>query len=268
MEDEMERCLLGDKLYGDDFSIEELCEWFSDEAKGSAHVGSNAQAPSSYSYHQLDYYHGFRFLEGRHFQSALGIGNACRDGLAPIAKSLSNITILTPSETGTEAKDIWGIPCVYQKLNPSGDIDIESNSLDLIASLGALPHIPNVSHVLNECSRCLTKGGIMLLREPIISMGDWRKPRPGLTKRERGIPAHLLERILKHAGLKTIRRSLCAFPVIPKLASTFGVSAYNNPALTVADSLVSRLFAWNTKYHRVSMFEKLGPVSIFYILTK
>lgn len=267
-ENEIERCLLGEQLYGDDFTIEEIHEWVSDEAEGSADVAQKDKAQASYRYHQLDYHHGFRFLAGRHFENALGIGSSCGEEFKPIAKTISSVTILSRSKAVANTNDKWGVPCAYHELHASGDIEFESNSFDLITSLGALPHIPNVSHVLNECTRCLTKGGIMLLREPIVSMGDWRKPRPGLTKRERGIPAHLLEQIIKKAGLTTVRRSPCVFPVVLQLANIFGVAAYNNPPLTVTDAMVSQLFSWNRKYHRVSFFEKFGPACVYYVLTK
>lgn len=63
-------------------------------------------------------------------------------------------------------------------------LDFESEQFDLITCLGALHRIPNVSMVVNELYRCLGKGGYLLLREPVVSMGDWSVPREGLTKRE------------------------------------------------------------------------------------
>ena len=258
----------GEKLYGDDFTVEEIYEWFSDEAEGYANLGSKYKVQYSYGYHQLNRYHGFRFLAGRHFDNALGIGSAYGDEFQPVAKSISKVTILDPSDAFADTKEILSVPCSYQKPNPDGDMEFESNNFDLIFSLGVMHHIPNVSHVLNECNRCLIKGGIMLLREPITSMGDWRKPRNGLTKRERGIPLHLMDKIIKNAGFTTMHRSLCNFPLIPKITNKFGVAAYNNLALTVVDSLFSQAFSWNVKYHRLNIFEKIAPASAYYVLTK
>jgi SAM-dependent methyltransferase len=268
MNNEFSRYFSGDRLYGDDFSVEEIHEWFSDEAEGYANIGSKDIAQYSYGYHQLNRYHGFKFLAGRYFDNALGIGSAYGDEFEPIVKQISRLTILEPSDAFTDSKKKLAVPCSYQKPNPSGDMEFESNCFDLISCLGVLHHIPNVSHVLKECNRCLSKGGMMLLREPITSMGDWRKSRAGLTKRERGIPLHILDQIINKAGFTTMNRRLCNFPVVPKIANKIGVAAYNNIALTVADSLLSQTFSWNVKYHRTNFFKKLAPASAYYVLTK
>lgn len=268
MTDELASYFSGEKLYGNDFTIEEICKWFSDEAEGYANLGSKNRDRYVYSYHQLNRYHGHKFLSGRRFDNALGIGSAYGDEFKPIIKSISSVTILDPSDAFAGAKDILGVPCSYQKPNPSGDMDFESGHFDLISSLDVMHHIPNVSHVIDECSRCLKKGGVMLLREPITSMGDWRKPRAGLTKRERGIPLPLLEQFIGDAGFTVVNRSLCHFPVIPRIAKKIGVVPYNNLAFTMMDSLFGRMFSWNLKYHRTNFFEKLAPSSAFYVLTR
>ena len=268
MIDEFARYLSGDKLYGDDFTQEEIDEWFADEAEGYAGLGAKDKARYSYVYHQLNQVHAFRFLKKRRFDKALGIGSAYGDEFRPIARNIRQITILDPSDAFAGVKDILGVPCAFEKPNPNGDLAFEGNSFDLITSLGVMHHIPNVTHVLNECYRCLNKNGIMLLREPITSMGDWRKPRIGLTKHERGIPLQLLDRIIEHAGFAKARRSLCDYPLLPRIASTFGIAAYNSVILTVADALLSQAFSSNIKYHRTKFFEKLAPASVYYVLTK
>lgn len=260
--------LSGERLYGDDFSIEEIDSWFSDEAEGYANLGSRDRSKYVYGYHELNRSHGFRFLKERRFYNVLGIGSAYGDEFVPIAGSVSRITIIDPSDAFSGTKEILSIPCAYLKPSVSGDMCFEDNSFDLISCLGVMHHIPNVSHVIRECGRCLEKGGVMLLREPITSMGDWRRPRPGLTKRERGIPIQLLDEFIDQAGLRTLHRALCHFPVVPKVANRIGVAAYNNRVLTAADSLLCQFFSWNTKYHRTRIWEKFGPASAYYVLTK
>lgn len=39
-----------------------------------------------------------------------------------------------------------------------------------------------------------------LIREPTISTGNWRRPRPGLTRRERGISKPILRAVVERAG--------------------------------------------------------------------
>lgn len=273
MTDEYTRYLSGEKLYGDDFTIEEIREWFADEGEGYANqrypnLGAEDNGRYWYYYHQLNQLSAFRFLRGKRFDNALMIGSAYCGEFKPIARNIGKITILNPSDAFSDVKGILGIPCEYQKANSNGDLAFESNYFDLITSLGVMHHIPNVRHVLTECYRCLSVNGIMLLREPITSMGDWRKPRAGLTRRERGIPLQLLDEIVENAGFKTIRRSLFYFPLIPKVANKFGIAAYNNVALTMADALLSQAFSWNIKYHRTRFFEYCAPKWAYYVLKK
>lgn len=268
MSDEVSPYFSGEKLYGDDFSQEQIDDWFADEAEGYAGLGARDRARYSYGYHQLNRQHAFRFLANRRFAKALGIGSAYGDEFMPIAGAVSHITILDPSDAFAEVKEIQGVPCAYRKPSPDGRIAFEDKHFDLITSLGVMHHIPNVSFVLSECRRCLTDNGIMLLREPITSMGDWRKPRIGLTKRERGIPLQILDRIIEDCGFKVVRRSLCNFPLLPKIANRFGIAPYNSTVITMADSLCSKTFSWNIRYHRTRLAEKLAPASAYFVLTK
>lgn len=268
MTDEFSKYLSGERLYGDDFTQEEIVDWFADEAEGYAELGAKNSAQYYYAYHQLNHRHAFKFLMGRRFDKVLGIGSAYGDEFKPIVSNIHHITILDPSDAFLDVEEISGVPCAFQKPNSNGNIAFESNYFDLIASLGVMHHIPNVGHVLAECYRCLSKNGIMLLREPITSMGDWRKARNGLTKRERGIPLQILDHILENVGFTIVRRSLCNFPVLPKIGNKIGIKTYNNKILTMADALLSQAFAWNIRYHRTRFFEKLAPASVYYVLTK
>jgi SAM-dependent methyltransferase len=268
MNNEFSSYLSAERLYGDDFTIEEIQQWFVDEAEGYANLGAKEKDRYHYVYHQLNLYHAFRFIHKMHFDEALGIGSAYGDEFKPIAPNINKITILDPSDAFSEVSDIFGTPSKYSKPTPNGDMLFENNQFGLVTSLGVMHHIPNVSHVMGECYRCLHSGGIMLLREPIISMGDWSKPRTGLTKRERGIPLKILDNIVLNTGFKIKHRSLCIFPIIPKLSSKIGIAAYNSSILTIADALFSKAFSWNIKYHRIKFYEKLAPAAAFYVLEK
>ena len=73
--------------------------------------------------------------------------------------------------------------------------------------LGVLHHVPTVGRVIGELARVLRPGGRMIVREPMVSMGDFRQPRPGLTARERGIPRALMRRFHQQAGLTILAES-------------------------------------------------------------
>jgi SAM-dependent methyltransferase len=267
MSDDFNKYFSGEVLYGDDFNQEQILSWFFDEAEGYAGLLPD-ENEYSYSYHALNQRHAFNFIKKLTFNNGLGIGSAFGDEFRPLADKINSITILDPSDKFSNVDSIHGVPCTFKKPKFNGDMDFNSCNFDLITSLGVMHHIPNVSHVINECYRVLSKNGIMLLREPITSMGDWREPRYGLTKRERGIPLAILDDILSKAGFEVLNRAVCNFPVIPKISNKFNFPAYNNHFLTAIDGWLSRLFLWNSKYHRSGLIDRFAPASVFYVLTK
>jgi ubiquinone/menaquinone biosynthesis C-methylase UbiE len=268
MNDDISTYLSGTKLYGDDFTIDEIQKWFADEAEGYANLGAKEKIKYQYVYHELNNQHGFKHIRKRRFNEALGVGSAYGTEFKPISDNINRITILDPSDAFSDIKEVLGTPCEFIKPNSNGNMPFRSNQFDLITCFGVMHHIPNVSHVMSECYRCLDNGGIMLFREPITSMGDWTVPRAGLTKRERGIPLHILNEIVLNAGFKVKQKSLCNFPLLPKLANKIGGSAYNSYSLTMADKLFSQAFSWNIKYHRTKLYEKIAPASVYFVLNK
>jgi SAM-dependent methyltransferase len=268
MSEDLSLSFAGKKLYGDDFTPDQIEEWFTAEQEAYADLGAGDRLYYRYVYHQLNIRHGYRHLGGRRFRHALGFGSAYGDEFIPIIHQVDSITILEPSDAFSSAREISGVPCAYQKPNVDGSMAFENASFDLITCLGVMHHIPNVSKVMKECCRCLNADGVMLLREPIVSMGDWTKPRAGLTKRERGIPLRILERTIEASGLTIRHKVLCVFPAIPKLTNKFSVAAYNNPTITWLDEVLSKVFSWNVTYHRTNALAKLGPASAYYVLEK
>ena len=97
---------------------------------------------------------------------------------------------------------------------------------------------------------------------------NWRKPRVGLTKHERGFPLKWLDSRLTDAGFEIVRRSLCVFPATPRLGNMFGVSAYSKRGFVLLDQFMSIAMSWNYRYHRDTVFKKLAPSSVFYIVRK
>jgi SAM-dependent methyltransferase len=200
--------LRGDELYGDTFTGPELDRWFAEEAEGYADLGAKDIRAYRYSYHALNWFHGFRHLPSRAFGAVLGFGSAYGDELEPIAHRAERIVILEPSDAFVHA-DLNGVPLTYVKPVASGTLPFPAGTFDLITCSGVLHHIPNVSYVVGELARVVTPDGYLLLREPIHSMGDWRGPRRGLTKNERGIPIRLLRAIIARAGLTIVREAPC-----------------------------------------------------------
>lgn len=57
----------GKKLYGDDFSFEEIKKWYNEESEGYANLGSKNKESYSYGYHMMNEIHGFRKLKNLYF---------------------------------------------------------------------------------------------------------------------------------------------------------------------------------------------------------
>ncbi len=267
-DDEITRCLRGEKLWGDDLDAAGIEAWHRDEKEGfSELVTRPGRRRPTYVYHALNERHGFRHLPDGSLGRVLGLGSAWGDEFAPIAQRVESLTIVDPSDAwGRDA--VHGIPTRWVKPVPSGALPFESGSFDLVTCFGALHHIPNVSAVVGELGRCLREGGHLVVREPIVSMGDWREPRPGLTRRERGIPLAIFRSIWESAGLAPVYQALCAFPLTPRLVRVFGRHPYLDPRAVALDAWLSRRFAWNLRYHRRTRAEKLCPTSLAAVLVR
>ena len=265
----LDECLGGYRLYGDDFTPMELAEWFQDEREGFADLGAKERSSYAYEYHALNEAHGFRHLPDRPFRHVLSIGGAYGDELIPMLRKVSRVTILEPSDR-LAMTNIDGVPVEYVKPAVTGLMPFADATFELATCFGCLHHIPNVSTVLRELFRCLTPSGYAVLREPIVSMGDWRRPRPGLTKRERGIPLAVFRNIVSAAGFHIRRETLCVFPAIPRLGIAMGGYAYNSSIVVKLDRALSWLFASNYRYHSLSptWFEKLKPLAVALVLQK
>ena len=267
-DDELKDYFAGKKLFGDDFEIEEIKEWYDQEKEGYADLIRLRPNRDEYEYHALNVYHGYRHLDNRRLRKALGLGSAFGYEFLPVADILSHIVILETSDFYRQHENERGMRIEYHKPSVSGKMIFPTDSFDLITCFGVLHHIPNVTFVMSECFRCMRPGGYMLLREPIVSMGDWRKPRRGLTKNERGIPVRIFDDIVKDCGFEILRRSFVVFPVIPRIGRYFNFSSYNNRIMTMMDAFLSKTFAFNTTYHRTKVRQKFGPASLFYVLKK
>jgi SAM-dependent methyltransferase len=261
----VERYFSGAALYGDDFGAAEIAAWFADEREGYAALEPvNHQAGYRYAYHGLNRVHGFRHLPPGRFQTAVGLGAAYAEELRPLVDRIDRIIVIEPSAS-LRASELRGVPLEYREPALNGDLPLGDATADLVTCFGVLHHIPNVSHVLAEIGRVLRPGGYALIREPIVSMGDWREPRRGVTKRERGIPLHLFRRATRGAGLSVERETLCACPLTPRLTRGWWPDSERSVAF---DAVLCRLTAWNLRYHATAWHHKIRPTSAFLVLRR
>ena len=107
-----------------------------------------------------------------------------------------------------------------------------------------------------------------MISEPTVSMGDWRKPRRGLTARERGIPLHLFRQLLASTGFTIVSEKRYMFSVLIGVSTYLGVSVFSHVPLLLLDEMFCRVFSWNTVYHPANLIEKLCTTHVFYVVTK
>ncbi|SHM49179.1 Methyltransferase domain-containing protein [Chitinophaga jiangningensis] len=259
----------GEVLHGDNFTEAEITQWYNDEKEGYAGLVSGYKS-YEYSYHQINRMYGFNYLPDKKFQRVLGIGSAFGHEFVPIAGQIENLYILEPSDN-LVSDAIGGVKTNYKKPNIDGTIDFPTDYFDLIICFDTMHHIPNVKHVLTEMHRCLAPGGFLLLKEPVNSMGDWSKPRAGLTKWERGIPYQYFKKNLPEIGFKVVKKhhffTMTSF-LIRKTEKLLSKPIYRYKFYLWVDKYLSKLLSFNTPYHPTSIWQRIGPTEIFYILTK
>jgi len=265
----------GRALAGDDFTGEQLATWLAQEKEAFYQAdGANSEVDPWYSY--------MRFLN-----EALGFARLDPDAVAPKA-----VLVIGPG-SGTEIEEFarrnpqWRLHFLESSENFSraltrkwpdaviihptvaGNIELASASQSLVCAFSVLHHIPNVSKVVREVSRVLAPGGMLLVREPCSSMGDWRLPRSA-TPNERGISRRLLVEIALRCGLQPTR------PPVPILFAPLnrifkgllsrGVVTFR--ALYAIDRVISRLVSVNDHYWRDSWYKRIGPAAYFYVFRK
>ncbi len=124
----MDEYLSGRRLYGDDFSADQISAWYVDEVEGYASLGSADSSQYRYVYHALNWYHAFRFKGLPECTKVLGFGSAYGDELLPILGSTNELTIIDPSDAFYSEK-VHGVSCRYIKPVPSGLLPLRIASL-------------------------------------------------------------------------------------------------------------------------------------------
>ena len=264
----------GRSLYGDNFSSDQIREWYDGEVTGYFDLQSghnkvtDADDKYDYGYDALNQFHAIGRLRDRQFDTCLALGCAWGDDIAPLAPAVRRFIAIEPAEKWWH-NDIGGKPAAYMRPSPIGDIELDSATVDLATSFGVLHHIPNVSHVVGEIARVLKPGGLFILREPISSMGDWRKPRAGLTANERGLPIEWFEALARTTGFNILARHACMFGPLSTISKRLGISLpFANMPIVKLDWLISEAFRWNARYWRDTFAKKLAPSSAFWILQR
>ena len=259
----------GTAVYGDNFDAAQIAIWFGNEQQGFYQLAETLYQPAEgedFESLASDTYHFYRHLGARQFDLCLALG--CGDALdvAQLAPRVGRFIAIEPAQDWWR-DEIGGRPASYRQPQPDGTLDLPDASVDLITVYSVLHHIPNVSRVLGELARVLKPGGLVLLREPVVSMGDFTVPRFGLTAHERGIPSRVLEAAFTHNGLVVRRRAFFRTNAFIKALTLIGLNANTRLAVRL-DALVSRILTFNLRYWRRHLLDRLSPSSAAYVLEK
>ena len=256
----------GHKLWGDDFSLDEIREWYLLEENACFEIydqGRRRMPNNDY----LHWHYGYRrALNGRNtLGKVLGLGSGNGEEFRPVRQWIEHLYIVE-SAAGYFHNDAT---TTYVKARMDGTLDFAADFFDTAVNIAVLHHIPNVSHVLGELFRVLKPGGICLIKEPITTLGDWYPPRKsGLAPCERGFPQELLKQMTAKTGFNLLQQTCFEFPLLRHVRDRGGIDTYNSKFWTGLDQLCCRLTSWNYRYHRRNWFQKLAPSYTFLILQK
>lgn len=254
--------LSGRALYGEALDEAGIAQWFTSEEKGYFEIAGGIGENPTVAIHR---HHALRHLPPGRFPTALALGAADGGEYAAFAPLVDRFIAVEPGR-GFWRERIAGVPAEYRMPTMLGTLDLADGVLDLACAFGVLHHIPNVSSVLRELARVLKPGAPLVLREPIVSLDDFRRPRPGLTAHERGIPHALMDRMLQDAGFNLRHKSFAGFPGLQQVIRRIGITdPWDNPGFVAADALASRLTAWNARYWRPRLWDKAAPTMAYWV---
>ncbi len=263
----------GEKLVGDDFSNDEIHQWYKEEKEAYCEL-TNKLKSEFYLYENINNFYGLKIilseLKYKKEINILCFGAAYGGEVKAIKTILNKDTSLEYQITVIDSSDEMLSSIQYElgvkikKATIDGVIDLESNSFDLITCFGVLHHIPNVSFVLSQFANILKSKGFIFLREPISSMGKWKGERIGTTINERGIDIKYFIKNFNKLNLRIVSKNYSFFMPIIRLFNIFGLNI-NSHIVIYFDYLFSKLFSCNIFYYRNTILKKFAPGSIFII---
>ena len=262
----MEEYYSGRKLFGDDFNLDEIREWYGLEENACYEEydqGRKRMPNNDFLHWQCGY---SRALAGRtSLGKVLGLGSGNGEEFRPVRRWIEHLYIVESAD-GYFHNDAT---TTYAKAQVDGSLEFPASFFDTTVNIAVLHHIPNVSHVLGELFRVLKSGGFCLVKEPITTLGAWHLPRKGgLAPCERGLPRDLFDELLRRAGFEIVHRTYFEFPPLRHLRDRGGIDTYNSKFWTGLDRLCCKLTDWNYRYHRVNWFQKFAPSYVFLVLRK
>lgn len=267
----------GTKLVGDDFTSQEISKWYEEEEEAYANL-INHEYSKLYEFENINNFYGLKSIIQELTKSKkitiVCFGAAYGVEILALKKLLDKCAIIDYKIIVVDSSDVMleYINTTHEnielkKANIDGKLEVPGGTVDLITCFGVLHHIPNISYIVSEFSRVLKPGGLMFIREPITSMGNWTEERYGCTKNERGIPVKYFQNICKNNSLKLVNQRFSFFSPLIVVSKKINIG-FNSKIFIVLDRILSYLFSWNIRYFRPRFYMKFGPGSCYWILKK
>ncbi|MDR0510247.1 MAG: class I SAM-dependent methyltransferase [Rikenellaceae bacterium] len=141
----------GKKLYGDDFSPEQIRRWYDEEAEAYASLWGAEEHTHEYHYHTMNRIHGFDKIEVAHFDNVMGFGASWGDEFLPVVDRITRLTIVEPSDKTVSGR-IGHLTPNYVKPDETGTLPFGDGEFDLVTCFGSLHHN-------SECFACCCRVG-------------------------------------------------------------------------------------------------------------
>lgn len=255
-----------ENLYGDDFDHDQISKWFHEERTAYHELPKSPVSVVKYKYYNRNHFYWGEVVEGLASDDKVLIFGSALGSEVSRYNIKSNQLTLIDSDFDTLCASK---PDSSTKIaaSESGDIELPNESFDLILCLGVLHHIPNVSHVLDELTRLLKSSGSLIIREPVVKMGDPKTTRPGLTPNERGIPHDFFLQYFKTKNLLLSKSGFMGFAALGWLSRKLGINL-DSPLMVRLDSILCSMTWILLDYEQSTIRSRLAPTSAYYIIEK
>jgi SAM-dependent methyltransferase len=264
----------GISLAGDDFSGSELELWYAQEKEAYYEEESNTGEKDPW-YAYMRYVNETLFFRNVSKSITSGSGMFLGSGSGIEAKQFDMLNpdwTLNFVESSNDFRSVLlsnfeGSNVIESSID--GNINLESNSQDVVCAFCVLHHIANVTHVIKEIYRVTKPGGVFFVREPCSSMGDWRFQRSA-TPNERGISKKYMLKTAIDIGFYVKKYPVpIVFEPINKCFSKIGIlDKMPFQFIYMIDLTLSWILSFNDYYWRDKLYKKFGPSSYAYIFCK
>ena len=266
----------GDILAGDSFPTRKLEEWYEQE-KEAFYESEGTVSENDLWYTYMRYTNRilvFNLVSKKYPMDDgailfLGTGSGIEADEFYQSHPLWKFTFLESSSSYKSILHAKFIKSVVIEAAIEGHINVDDNSQDIICAFHVLHHIANVTLVMSELHRVVKHGGLVIIREPCSSMGDWRFQRSA-TPNERGISKKYMLKAASSIGFKCYKQPIPVVlePINKFLRKINMLERIPFRVVYIIDRILSLLFSINDQYWRDTWYKKIGPSSYLYVFQK